>query len=134
MMHLPPPSLRLDIDAAALAANWRALDRLSGAASAGAAVKANAYGLGIDSAEQTLWGESADAATARRLDAPLHTPLLVFRRISCARGQPLEHVVSRYRGDRYQVHMSLGADPHGPTLARSHPDHAHHSTTEGMNQ
>jgi GntR family transcriptional regulator len=68
------------------------------------------YGLGIDSAEQTLWGESADAATARRLDAPLHTPLLVFRRISCARGRPLEHVVSRYRGDRYQIHMSLGRD------------------------
>ncbi len=72
------------------------------------------YGLGIDSAEQTLWGESADAATARRLDAPLHTPLLVFRRISCARGRPLEHVVSRYRGDRYQVHMSLGGEPGDP--------------------
>jgi GntR family transcriptional regulator len=28
------------------------------------------YGHAIDSAEQTLWGEGADAATARRLDAP----------------------------------------------------------------
>ena len=68
------------------------------------------YGLGIDAAEQTLWGESADAVTARRLDAPLHTPLLVFRRISRAGDRLLEYVVSRYRGDRYQIHMSLGRD------------------------
>jgi GntR family transcriptional regulator len=68
------------------------------------------YGLAIDAAEQTMWGESADAVTARRLDAPLHTPLLVFRRISRAGDQVLEYVVSRYRGDRYQIHMSLGRD------------------------
>jgi GntR family transcriptional regulator len=73
-------------------------------------VLADTYGLVIDRAEQTLWGESADAATARLLDAPLHTPLLVFRRVSSAGDRPLEHVVSRYRGDRYQIHMSLGRD------------------------
>lgn len=44
---MPPATLRLRIDAAALAANWCALDRLSGAAQAGAAVKADAYGLGV---------------------------------------------------------------------------------------
>ena len=43
----PPPTLRLKVDTRALAHNWRALDRLSGAARAGAAVKANAYGLGV---------------------------------------------------------------------------------------
>jgi GntR family transcriptional regulator len=43
----------------------------------------------------------------------VHTPLLVFRRISTADGRPLEHVVSRYRGDRYQVHMSLDRDRTG---------------------
>lgn len=48
MVELPPPTLRLGLDQAALAANWRALDRLSGAANAGAAVKADAYGLGVD--------------------------------------------------------------------------------------
>ena len=42
----PPATLRLGIDADALAGNWRALDGLSGRASAGAAVKANCYGLG----------------------------------------------------------------------------------------
>ena len=45
---LPPPAtLRLTVDTAALAANWRALDALSGGARAGAAVKADAYGLGV---------------------------------------------------------------------------------------
>ncbi len=43
----PPPSLRLVVDTAALSANWRALDRLSGAARAGAAIKADCYGLGL---------------------------------------------------------------------------------------
>jgi len=43
----PAPTLRLEIDEGALAANWRALDALSGSAAAGAAVKANCYGLGV---------------------------------------------------------------------------------------
>ncbi len=43
----PPASLRLIVDEEALAANWRALDELSGRAKAGAAVKADGYGLGI---------------------------------------------------------------------------------------
>lgn len=47
MTGLPPPTLRLDLDPAALAANWRTLDRLSGGGQAGAAVKADAYGLGV---------------------------------------------------------------------------------------
>lgn len=44
----PPATLRLAIDREALAANWRALDRLSGLAKAGAALKADAYGVGVD--------------------------------------------------------------------------------------
>ena len=50
----PPAALRLRIDEAALADNWRALDRLSGNASAGAAVKADAYGLGARQAVPVL--------------------------------------------------------------------------------
>lgn len=38
--------MRLVLDGAALVSNWRALDDLSGSASAGAAVKADGYGLG----------------------------------------------------------------------------------------
>jgi alanine racemase len=44
----PPAALRLDIDRGALVQNWRTLDALSGSARAGAAVKADAYGLGVD--------------------------------------------------------------------------------------
>ncbi len=44
----PPPTLRLTVDTDALAENWQALNTMSGAARAGAAVKADAYGLGID--------------------------------------------------------------------------------------
>lgn len=75
---------------------------------------ADVFGLTIDAAEQTLWGEAADDDVARRLDCPVHTPLLVFRRVSSAGGRPIEYVVSRYRGDRYQIHMSLGRDDRDP--------------------
>ena len=51
----PDYPLRLTIDAAALADNWRALDRLSGKASAGAAVKADGYGLGARRVVPLLW-------------------------------------------------------------------------------
>lgn len=51
----PDYPLRLTIDAAALAGNWRALDRLSGSASAAAAVKADAYGLGARRVVPLLW-------------------------------------------------------------------------------
>ncbi len=50
----PEPTLRLRIDTQALANNWRELDRMSGVASAGAAVKADCYGLGVDQCVPTL--------------------------------------------------------------------------------
>lgn len=71
------------------------------------------YSMSIDSAEQTLWGETADRIAAAHLDAGPTTPLLVFRRVSRAAGRPVEYVVSRYRGDRYQIHMELGAEGTG---------------------
>jgi GntR family transcriptional regulator len=79
-----------------------------------------AYGLWVDHAEQTLWGEAADSDLARQLAAPVGTPLLVFRRLSAAGGRPVEYVVSRYRGDRYQVHMELGRDELPPV--EPHPE------------
>ncbi|MGQ7829093.1 alanine racemase [Altererythrobacter sp. Z27] len=88
MTDLPPPSLRLTIDREALAHNWRALDRLSGHASAGAAVKADCYGLGVETCVPILreagardffvahWSEVA--SVARHVDpgsiAVLHGP------------------------------------------------------------
>lgn len=89
MFELPPPTLRLRRDRDALAANWRALDRLSGGAEAGAAVKADCYGLGVDACVPVLrdagakrffvahWSEVA--AVARHIPATqisvLHGPL-----------------------------------------------------------
>ena len=55
MTQLPLPSLRLIIDNQALADNWLALDRMSGTARAGAAVKADCYGLGVDRCVPALW-------------------------------------------------------------------------------
>lgn len=72
MLEAVAPTLRLNIDTDALAGNWRTLDALSGAASAGAAVKANAYGLGLAKAVPALadagctsyfvahWGEARE--------------------------------------------------------------------------
>lgn len=89
--HLSPPpeALRLRIDSDALAANWRALDRLSSTASAGAAVKADAYGIGAVQAVPVLreagcrdffvahWCEVPDllALTPPASIAVLHGPL-----------------------------------------------------------
>lgn len=50
----PPPTLRLRVDTAALANNWRALDRMSRPGRAGAAIKADCYGLGVDRCLPTL--------------------------------------------------------------------------------
>ncbi len=50
----PEPPLRLTLDEAALVHNWRRPDQLSGAARAGAAVKANAYGLGAQRVARIL--------------------------------------------------------------------------------
>jgi alanine racemase len=72
MTQPPPRTLRLRLDREALAGNWRALDRLSGRAEAGAAVKADAYGVGVGKAVPVLreagcrtfyvahWSEVAD--------------------------------------------------------------------------
>ena len=49
-MHPPPPTTRLSVDTAAIAANWRAFAAASGAAACGAAVKADGYGVGARSA------------------------------------------------------------------------------------
>lgn len=53
-MSFPAP-LRLRLDGAALIANWKTLDRLSGNAATGAAMKADAYGLGAREVVSRLW-------------------------------------------------------------------------------
>ncbi len=89
MTDTPPPTLRLQLDKEALASNWRALDRLSGTARAGAAVKANAYGLTVARAVPVLreagctdwfvahWSEVAELAALVPPEqiAVLHGPM-----------------------------------------------------------
>ncbi|MCI4656581.1 GntR family transcriptional regulator [Cryobacterium zhongshanensis] len=68
---------------------------------------ATEYGLRIDNAEQAVWAEAADPKLADTLGIVAGAPLIVFRRTSSAGSAYLEHVTSWYRGDRYQIHMTL---------------------------
>ncbi|USU04561.1 alanine racemase [Sphingomonadaceae bacterium OTU29LAMAA1] len=75
--------LRLRIDTAALADNWRTLDRMSGAAVCGAAIKADGYGLGASLVARHLTAAGcrdffvATWAEAERL-AAMRLPLSVL--------------------------------------------------------
>ncbi len=75
--------LRLRIDTAALADNWRTLDRMSGAAACGAAIKADGYGLGASLVARHLTAAGcrdffvATWAEAERL-AAMRLPLSVL--------------------------------------------------------
>ena len=68
---------------------------------------AREYGLAVDTAEQTVRAEVADADLARHLDVAVGDPLMAFDRSSRSGGAPLERVLSHYRGDRYELHISL---------------------------
>jgi GntR family transcriptional regulator len=72
---------------------------------------ASKYGLAIDSAEQTVWADVADRRTAGELGVPSGAPLMLFRRTSSAGSTTVEHITSWYRGDRYQVHLTLTRNP-----------------------
>ncbi|WP_331044385.1 alanine racemase [Sphingomonas sp.] len=68
--------LRLHLDGAALVANWRALDRLSGTAACGAAVKADGYGLGaIEVARRLAAAGCRDFYVATWAEAQALAPL-----------------------------------------------------------
>lgn len=68
---------------------------------------AREYGLGVDSAEQTVRAQAADAALAHHLGVAPGDPLLAFDRSSRTGDRPLERVLSHYRGDRYELHVAL---------------------------
>ncbi|TMM49905.1 alanine racemase [Qipengyuania marisflavi] len=103
MTDLPAPTLRLQLDSAALAHNWRTLDRMSGTARAGAAVKANCYGLGTGNCLPVLrdagardffvahWSEVPDAlhhvpaSQLSVLHGPLNTDETAFARATGVR-------------------------------------------------
>jgi GntR family transcriptional regulator len=80
---------------------------------------AQEYGVVVDTAEQTVHAELADPTLAHHLDVEAGDPLLTFERRSRCGGAPLERVTSHYRGDRYELHVSL--DSTMPEEARTPP-------------
>jgi alanine racemase len=118
----PPRTLRLRIDTVALADNWRALDRLSGSAAAGAAVKADAYGLGVATAVPALldagartffvahWSEAPDllAHAAPEQVSVLHGPLSA-QDAAFAKGAGVRPVINSLR--QAKLWLDAGGGP-----------------------
>lgn len=99
----PPPPLRLTLDFDALVANWRALDALSGAASAGAAVKADAYGLGARRVVAALRGAGCrDFFVAHSSEASDLLDIIPARDIAVLHGpqSPADAAFARQTGVR----------------------------------
>ena len=78
--------------------------------------------MAVDTADQTVRAELADATLAHHLDVEPGDPVLAFDRRSRSGGAPLERVTSHYRGDRYELHVSLDS---------TMPEEARHTTTGG---
>jgi GntR family transcriptional regulator len=68
---------------------------------------AEEYGCTIDRAEQTVRAAESDRETCALLGVPAGRPLLVFDRVSYSAGRPVEHAQSTYRGDRYELQMTV---------------------------
>jgi len=83
------------------------------------------YGLTVDTADQTVRAEVADGDLARHLAVKPGDPVLAVERSSRSAGTPLERVVSQYRGDRYELHISLDStlhqDAQDTTTGGDHP-------------
>ena len=79
--------LRLALDTQALIANWRALDALSGEARAGAAVKADAYGLGVRAVVPALRNAGcSDFFVAHWIEVPAVAALIPAESIAVLHG------------------------------------------------
>lgn len=72
------------------------------------------YGLVVDGGEQTISACTVGVEDASWLQVPDGTSALQFQRDSLAGGAPLEHVVSTYRGDRYQLRVSFDSSTRLP--------------------
>ena len=102
----------------AFEASWYAMDLLPGLdghdlTGSLYTILADAYGLAVDTADQTVWAEVADERLARYLAIEVGAPVMAFDRHGMSAGRPLERAVSHYRGDRYQLHVSLDSTmPH----------------------
>jgi GntR family transcriptional regulator len=67
-------------------------------------VLAERYGINMMVADEVAEAGLADAEAASLLRIPKASPVFLFTRISYVQsGQPIEHVRSTYRGDRYKI-------------------------------
>jgi len=67
------------------------------------------YGIEIVGGEQTVEPTVTDDEESEILGVPLHSPALLFERITRAPdGEVVEFTVSTYRGDRYRIVHELG--------------------------
>jgi GntR family transcriptional regulator len=74
---------------------------------------ARRYGRPIDHADQTVRACLAGPELGPLLGIPETGAVLAFDRVSSSRGQPVEHALSWYRADRYEIIMSLDSAPLG---------------------
>lgn len=65
------------------------------------------YGVPINRAEQSVAARACPRELAEHLLVEEGDPVLVFDRVSYCDKLPIERAVSTYRGDRYQLQMSL---------------------------
>ena len=68
---------------------------------------AERYECTIDRADQTVRAGEADRDTGPLLGLAAGRPVLVFDRVSYSAGRPVEHAESTYRGDRYELLMTV---------------------------
>jgi GntR family transcriptional regulator len=72
------------------------------------------YGRRIDRAEQTVRADEPDQEMAHLLGMAGRRPVLVADRVSYSGDLAVEHALTTYRGDRYELQMSLlGKDDQG---------------------
>lgn len=73
------------------------------------------YGVVLDAGEQTVEASVVEAGQETLLAIPPGSPVLLFTRRSFSGRAPVEYVVSTYRGDRYQLRVSLNVSGRGPS-------------------
>ena len=75
---------------------------------------AERYGINMMVADEVAEAGLADSEVARLLRIAKGSPVFLFTRISYLQnGQPIEHVKSTYRGDRYKIVNRLTRQKHG---------------------
>lgn len=102
----PHVTAALFIDLDALKENWRTLDRLSGSAETGAAVKGDGYGIGLEKAVAALWSAGCKTFFIATPDEGRRARLIVPNATLYVLDGLLQGAVSFYR--EYQLRPVIG--------------------------